>query len=288
MKAALDGVRVLDLSTPLAEATGRVLADLGAEVIKVEPPGGCESRFAPPFAGPRQIIGEGNPEASLFWQAFGLGKRSIVLDLEEREGREAFRALVSGADILIESFTPGVMAAMGLGAEELRELNPMLLYVSVSAFGQTGPYAKHPATDLTLAAAGGLLNMQGDGDRVPVPIGIPETAHLGSVQAAADVLSALYARNRTGVGQYLDVSIQAATLWSLMFVTDYAAVGQDVPGFDDTRAERTGSQNLVPGLPLPVVEPCKDGYVVMTLVLGAQGAFSFNAAMNWIGKQGRP
>jgi crotonobetainyl-CoA:carnitine CoA-transferase CaiB-like acyl-CoA transferase len=286
MTGPLEGVRVLDLSTPLAEATGRVLADLGAEVIKIEPPGGCEARFAPPFAGPRPDPRQGDPEVSLFWQAFGLGKRSVVLDIDRAEDREQFLALVAGADILIESFTPGVMAEKGLGAEALLQKNPTLLYVSVSPFGQTGPYAKHPATDLTLSAAGGLLNMQGDGDREPVPVGLPETAHLGSVQAAADVLSALYARNRTGRGQHLDSSIQAAVLWTLMFVTGYAAVGEDPPGFDDTRGERTGSQNIVPGLPLPVVEPCKDGHVVMTLVLGAQGAFSFNAAMNWIGDQG--
>ena len=286
MTGALEGIRVLDLSTPLAEATGRVLADLGAEVIKIEPPGGCESRFAPPFAGPRQDPPDGDPEASLFWQAFGLGKRSVVLEIDDAEGREQFLALVSGADILIESFTPGVMAAKGLGAEALCLQNPMLLYVSVSPFGQTGPYAKHPATDLTLAAAGGLLNLQGDGDREPIPVGLPETAHLGSVQAAADVLSALYARNRTGRGQHLDSSIQAAILWSLLFVTDYAAIGEDPPGFDDTRAGRTVTQNIVPGLPLPVVEACKDGYVAMTLVLGTQGAFGFNAAMNWIGDQG--
>jgi crotonobetainyl-CoA:carnitine CoA-transferase CaiB-like acyl-CoA transferase len=286
MTGPLEGIRVLDLSTPLAEATGRVLADLGAEVIKIEPPGGCEARFTPPFSGPRQDPRGGDPEKSLFWQAFGLGKRSVVLDIEDAAGREQFLTLVSGADILIESFTPGAMAAKGLGADALCKLNPMLLFVSVSPFGQTGPYAKHPATDLTLAAAGGLLNMQGDGDREPVPVGLPETAHLGSVQAAADVLSALYARNRTGRGQHLDSSIQAAVLWTLMYVTGFAATGEDPPGFDDTRAERTGSQNIVPGVPLPVVEPCKDGHVVMTLVLGAQGAFSFNAAMNWIGDQG--
>jgi crotonobetainyl-CoA:carnitine CoA-transferase CaiB-like acyl-CoA transferase len=283
---SLEGIRVLDLATPLAEATGRVLADLGAEVIKVEPPGGCEARFAPPFAGPRPAKDAGDREASHFWRAFGLGKKSVVLDLDEETGRERLRALARGADILVESFTPGVMDAMGLGAAALRELNPALLYVSVSPFGQTGPRAAHPATDLTLAAAGGLLNMQGDGDRVPLPVGHPETAHLGGVQAAADVLCALYARNRTGRGQHLDTSIQAAVLWSLMFVTDFAALGENVPGFDETRATRTPTQNIIPGLPLPVIEPCKDGFVVMTLVIGAQGAFGFNAAMTWIGEQG--
>ncbi|HPG25504.1 MAG TPA: CoA transferase [Myxococcota bacterium] len=291
-RGSLDGIRVLDLSTPLAEATGRVLADLGAEVIKVEPPGGCAARFAPPFetapsaASPRPEPGSGSPETSLFWRAFGLGKRSVVLDLDDAGDRERFLALVDTADILIESDTPGDMEARGLGWEALHARNPMLLFVSVSPFGQTGPYARHPATDLTLSAAGGFLNMTGDGDRPPVPVGLPETAHLGATQAAADVLMALYARNRTGEGQHLDCSIQAAVLWSLMYVTDFAAVGQDVPGFDDTRASRTGSMEVVPGLRLPTIEPCKDGFIVMVLVLGAQGAFGFNAAMTWLAEQG--
>ncbi|HKK53106.1 MAG TPA: CoA transferase, partial [Myxococcota bacterium] len=147
-------------------------------------------------------------------------------------------------------------------------------------------YATHPATDLTLAAAGGLLNMQGNGDRPPVPVGLPETVHLGAVQAAADAVLALHGRTRTGTGQHLDCSIQAAVLWSLMYVTDYAALGQDPPGFGDERAGRTGSMEVVPGLVLPVIEPCKDGFVAMTLVLGAQGAFGFDAVMRWVGEQG--
>ena len=292
MSRALDGIRVLDLSTPLGEATGRVLADLGAEVLKVEPPGGCESRFVPPFRtppsaeAPRPTAPGGDPETSLFWSAFGLGKRSVVLDLDDEGDRERFFALIETADILIESSVPGEMAARGLGYAELAARNPMLLYVSISPFGQKGPYARHPATDLTLAAAGGYLNMTGDGDRPPLPVGLPETAHLGAVQAAADVLMALYSRNRSGEGQHLDASIQAAVVWSLMYVSDFAAVGQDPPGFDDTRATRTGSMEVFPGLTLPVLEPCKDGHVVIVLVLGAQGAFGFNACMSWIGEQG--
>ncbi len=292
MSRALDGIRVLDLSTPLGEATGRVLADLGAEVIKIEPPGGCGSRFAPPFATtpsaehPRPEAPDGDPETSLFWRAFGLGKRSVVLDLEDAADRDRFFALVTTADILIESSVPGEMDAKGLGFEALEKLNPMLLYVSVSPFGQTGPYAEHPATDLTMSASGGYLNMTGDGDRPPLPVGLPETAHLGSVQAAADVLMALYSRNRSGEGQHLDSSVQAAVVWSLMYVSDFAAVGTDPPGFEDSRATRTGSMEVVPGLTLPVLEPCKDGHVVIVLVLGAQGAFGFNACMKWIGEQG--
>ena len=289
---ALDGLRVLDLSTPLGEATGRILADLGAEVIKVEPPGGCEARFAPPFVtppsakAPRPEPGRGDAEQSLFWRAWGLGKRSVVLDLDAKDDRARFFALVETADILIESSTPGEMAARGLGYEDLSTRNPMLLYVSVSPFGQDGPYAKHPATDLTISAAGGMLNATGDGDRPPVPIGLPETAHLGATQAAADVLMALYSRNRSGEGQHLDSSIQAAVLWSLMNLTGFAAIDGEMPNFGDDRAGRTGSMNVFPGLDLPVIEACKDGHVAIVLVLGAQGALGFTNCMKWIGEQG--
>ncbi|MEZ4332758.1 MAG: CoA transferase [Myxococcota bacterium] len=291
--AALADLRVLDLATPLAEATGRLLADLGAEVIKIEPPGGCASRFAPPFATPpaapdrpRPAPGKGDPDSSLFWRAWGQGKKSVVLDLDDPADRARFLALVDTADVLIESFTPGTMDAKGLGADALRARNPMLLFVSVSPFGQTGPLAQAPATDLTLAAAGGLLNMTGEGDRPPVPVGLPETAHLGATQAAADVLMALWARNRCGRGQHLDSSIQAAVLWSLMYVTGFAALGQDPPQTGDDRAKRKGTMEIIPGLYLPSVEACQDGFVAMVLVLAAQGATSFNNAMQWLARQG--
>ena len=300
MKKALAGIRVLDLSTPLAEASGRILADLGAEVLKIEPPGGCASRFVPPYVNPINVnpassapsgeaeaAGQTNdPEGSLFWRMWGRGKRSVVLDLDGGSHREQFLGLVRGADILIESSTPGEMAARGLGYADLAKINPSLLYLSVTPFGQHGCYATHPATDLTLSAAGGLLNMQGDGSHPPIPVGFPETAHLGASQAAADVILALYARNRTGQGQHLDTSIQAAVLWSLMNVTDYAALGQNPPGFGDDRTGRVATMPIMPGLTLPVCEPCKDGFVVMTLVLGAQGMHGFNEAMKWVGAQG--
>jgi crotonobetainyl-CoA:carnitine CoA-transferase CaiB-like acyl-CoA transferase len=291
MSQSLSGIRVLDLSTEIAEATGRILADLGAEVIKIEKPGGCESRFVAPFVGggvnpTAGSNGDPDPEASLYWRMWGRGKRSVVLDIETEADRAQVVDLARGADILIESSTPGDMAMRGLGYDDLNVVNPSLLYVSVTPFGQTGSYAQHPATDLTLSAAGGLLNMTGDGDHAPIPVGYPETCHLGATQAAADVILALYERNRSGVGQHLDSSIQAAVLWSLMNVTDFAATGADMPGFGDDRAGRQSTMPIMDGLTLPVVEPCKDGFLVMTLVLGAQGMFGFNAAMNYVGEQG--
>lgn len=279
---ALDGIRVLDLSTRLAEATGRVLADLGAEVIKVEPPGGCDARFTPPYVEGR----EGDPEGSLFWRAWGMGKRSIVLDLDAEAGRDQLKELVRGADVLIESATPGRMAALGLGPDDLAELNPTLLYVSVSPYGQTPPEAAAPATDLTLSAAGGLLAMQGDQNRPPIPVGFGETSMHAGVQAAADTILALYERNRSGRGQVLDTSMQAAVVWSLMYVGGYAAMDQDPPTFGDDRGE-AGQRVLEirPGLRNPVIEPCKDGHIVVTFVLGAQGNHGFGQAMKWAAEE---
>jgi crotonobetainyl-CoA:carnitine CoA-transferase CaiB-like acyl-CoA transferase len=280
-KRALEGIRVLDLATPAAEIAGRVFADLGAEVIKVEPPGGCASRRTPPFAAAR----EDDPEGSLYWRAYGLGKKSVVLDLELEADRRRFVALARGADVLIESFTPGTLDALGLGYADLARENPALLYVSVTPYGRTGPEAKSPASDLTLAAAGGLLNMQGDRDRPPVPVGWPETSHHGAVQAAADAILALWERRRTGLGQHLDSSMQAAVIWTLLFATGFASLyGEDSPGYGEKRSEP--APQLIPGLVIPNMAKCKDGHVAMTLVLGEVGARSFGSLMRFAAEEG--
>ncbi len=276
MSGALEGVRILDLSTRMAEATGKTLADLGAEVIKVEPPGGCDARSAPPFA---------QDGRSLFWEAWGLGKHSVVCDIDTPEGQGQLRALVAGADVLVESFAPGHLAGLGLGPDDLAAVNPALVYVSVTPFGFDVPDATAPMVDLTLSAAGGLLAMQGDHDRVPTPVGYPETSFLGAMQAAADAAMALCERDRSGGGQHLDSSMQAAVMWSLMSITSYAALGQDFPGRGDDRAEATHPE-IVPGVPMPVIEPCADGYVGMTLVLGEQGNRGMKSLMAWVIEEG--
>ncbi len=276
----LEGIRVVDLTTRLGEAAGRVFADLGAEVIKVEPPGGCDARFTPPFVEGR----EGEPEGSLFWRAWGLGKHSVVLDLGDAGGRQELLGLLQGADVLLESSTPGELDALGLGAASLCEAYPALLYVSISPYGQGTPDATTPATDLTLSAAGGLLAMQGDSDRVPIPVGFPETSFHGAVQAAADAILALHERSRSGRGQHLDASMQAAMVWSLMWGSSYAAFDQDPPGFGEDRGA-AGTREILPGVPFPVVEPCKDGFVGMALVLGEQGNRGYGAVMRWCAEE---
>ena len=276
MSGALEAIRVLDLSTRMAEATGKTLADLGAEVIKVEPPGGCDARTTPPFA---------QDGRSLFWEAWGVGKHSVVCDIDTPQGQSKLRALAADADVLVESFAPGHLAERGLGTDDLAAVNPALVYVSVTPFGAGTPDAAAPMTDLTLSAAGGLLAMQGDHDRVPTPVGHPETSFLGAMQAAADAAMALCERDRSGLGQHLDSSIQAAVIWSLMSITGYAALGQDFPGRGDDRADVTHPE-IVPGVPMPVIEPCADGYVGMTLVLGAQGNRGMKSLMAWVIEEG--
>lgn len=254
----LADVRVLDLATSRAELAGRLLADLGAEVIKVEPPVGVDSRRRPPFdesAGPRR--GE-----SLYWAALGLGKRSVVLDLTSAHGREALIALAADADVLVESFPPGTLDALGLGYATLSAANPALVYISVTPYGQDGPKAGWPATDLTIEAAGGRLSLQGDRDRPPLPIGYPQAAFHAGAQAAADVVIALNERAQSGLGQRLDTSMQAAMIWTLMDGTGYPPLtGADPPGSGDDRARWAEAQRLGPGAAVP----CADGYVIATL-----------------------
>ena len=282
----LGDIRVLDLATPAAEATGRVLADLGAEVIKIEPPGGCAARFTPPFEAARGgAPSSGEAERSLFWRAFGLGKRSVVLDIAVEADRARLRELARSADVWIESFAPGTLDAIGLGDAGLRALNPALIYTQVTPFGQTGPEAGSPATDLTLAAAGGLMNFQGDADRPPLPVGAPESSMHGAVQAAADTILALYGRGQTGRGQRLDCAMQAAVVWTLLFQTGFPSLlGSDMPGFGADRAN--GPAQLLPGLDLPQHAACKDGHVVMTLLLGEVGQRSLRGMMQWAADAG--
>ncbi|MCY3568329.1 MAG: CoA transferase [Chloroflexi bacterium] len=272
----LQGVRVLDLATPRAEMTGRVLADMGADVIKVEPPAGADSRRLPPFS-------DSEPGRSLYWAQMGLGKRSVVIDLDSAPGRDEFRALLATADVLIESFDPGTMANLGLGYDDVKDELPDLIYVSVTPYGQDGPHADRPATDLTLESAGGLVGLQGDGDRPPVPVGLPQASIHAGVQAAADTSIALREREMSGLGQHLDVSMQAAVVWTLMNATGFPPnTGGDPPG---TCAERGGAGVNSAGAVMGV-HPCLDGYIVFSIVPGGLGLRHSTLVLKWIEEEG--
>ena len=172
----LDGIRVLDLTDERGQLCGMMLADLGADVVCIEPPQGSTARRHGPFAGgasPAALGERSDSEKSLFWWAYARNKRSAILDFETTEGRAQFLDLVDRADIVIESATPGYMASLGFAHEALSQRNPALISVSITPFGQEGPKALWPASDLTVLAAGGPLWLTGDHDRAPTHVRIP-------------------------------------------------------------------------------------------------------------------
>jgi crotonobetainyl-CoA:carnitine CoA-transferase CaiB-like acyl-CoA transferase len=243
--------RVLDLTDGRAELATFVLAGLGADVVKVEPPGGSPSRLEAPLAG------EEPPSlASLHFHAYNRGKRSVVIDLDDPDGRRDFLALVATADFVFENAGPGVMAARRLGFEELRRARPDLVYVALSPFGQDGPYARHHATDLTLAAMGGAMALNGDPDRRPIRITVPQTWHHGAVEAALGALVAHERRRSSGEAQFIDVSVQAAVFWTgLNAMIAHAIQGRNI--------ERFGTVLQLSTLTTPLVYPCADGEVCL-------------------------
>jgi crotonobetainyl-CoA:carnitine CoA-transferase CaiB-like acyl-CoA transferase len=252
MATLLDGVRVLDLATVRAEITGRLLADLGAEVLKIEPPGGAAARRVPPFDS------DDSTKPSLYWAAVGLGKQSAVLDFfNDAADRECLRELIKTCDVLVESHDPGALDRLGLGYADVQLLNPHLIYISITPYGQAGPKAHWPATDLTLQAAGGRVALQGDQDRPPLPVGYPHQAYFhAGVQAAADVIIALNERECSGLGQRLDTSMQECMIWSLLYVHGYPThVGGDPAGVGDDRGTVSYSG-------ISAGTKCADGYVL--------------------------
>ncbi|MET0327040.1 MAG: CoA transferase, partial [Ilumatobacteraceae bacterium] len=243
--------RVLDLSDGRAELATFVLAGLGADVIKIEPPGGSSSRTEAPL-----VDGEPEELASLRFHAFNRGKRSVVLDLDDDAGRRDLLALVATADFVFENAGPGVMDARGLGFEALTVARPDLVYVAISPFGQTGPYADHLATDLTLAAMGGSMALNGEPDRRPVRITVPQTWYHAAVEGALGALVAHERRRQTGEAQFVDVSVQAAVFWTgLNAMIAHAIQGRDI--------ERNGTVLQLSTLTTPLVYPCADGEVCL-------------------------
>ena len=257
----LEGIRVLDLATERAEFAGRMLADLGADVLKIEPPEGTRARRLAPFDerpdAPKDTTRDGDAPRSLYWAAVGAGKRSLVLDLDQLDDRDRLVDLARDADVLVESFDPGFLEDRGLGDEGLRAINPRLIYLSVTPFGSVGPKAAWPASELTIEAACGRLSLQGDRDRPPLPLGYPQAAFHPGAQAAADVIIALNERELSGLGQHLDTSMTEVMIWTLMNGTQYPpATGREPPGGGDDRAE---AELRAAGEGPPI--RCADGWV---------------------------
>ena len=218
----LDGMRVLDLTQVMAGPfCTMLLADMGADVVKVEKPGGDAIRgIGPPFI---------NGESAAFLQ-INRNKRSIVVDLKTEQGAESVRRMAAQADVLVQNYRPGAMDRMGLGYEHVKTLNPALLYCSISGFGSTGPYSTRPGFDLVTQGMSGLMSLTGQPDGAPTKIGVPITDLNAGFYAAYGVLCAYIQRLKTGKGQLIDASLLegglAYTVWesAMFFATDQAPV----------------------------------------------------------------
>jgi CoA:oxalate CoA-transferase len=207
----LSGIKVVDMSRIISGPfSGMILADFGAEVIKVEAPSGDASRVGMLFG----TKGE-NP----YFVGLNRNKRSVVLNLKTDEGKEVLLDMVKDADALIENFRPGVMERLGLGYEELAKVNPGLIYASISGYGLTGPYVKRPAFDFTAQALTGFMSLNGDESMPPLRSGPPISDNFAGLYIAFGILAALRERDRTGKGQAITVSLIGALMSAFSFAT---------------------------------------------------------------------
>lgn len=200
----LASFRVIDCSTALGAFATRLLTELGAEVVKIEPPAGDEHRRRGPF---RHAPDANTGVEFLHYHA---GQRSVTLDLDHHDGMVLFRRLLERADVLIESFPVGYLAAHGAGPDRLTSLNPRLIHASITPFGLSGPRANWQASDLTLLAVSGLMQMCGDPERDPLRVGGLQSTQITGLYAALTVVIALLARERDGVGQFIEIAAQEA------------------------------------------------------------------------------
>jgi crotonobetainyl-CoA:carnitine CoA-transferase CaiB-like acyl-CoA transferase len=268
----LSPFRVLDLTDQKGFLCGKLLGDLGADVIKIERPGGDAARRIGPF-----YHDEPDPEKSLFWWAFNSSKRGVCLDIEVGNGQETLKKLVEGADFLVESFAPGYLDKLGLGYPVLEKINPGLIMVSITPFGQTGPYKDYKGPDIVAWAMGGQMYPWGDVDRPPVRISHHSQAYLHAAsEAATGALLALRHRQSTGMGQHVDVSIQEAVIR----VTYAATASWDMLKVNQQRGQQSRGNAQARRM-----WPCKDGDVAWFYFGGSRPGWDM-PLLQWMESEG--
>lgn len=276
-ESLLSPYRVLDLTDEKGFLCGKILGDLGADVIKIERPGGDPSRNIGPFYGDVP-----DPERSLYWWAYNTSKRGITLNIEIPEGREIFKKLVKTTDFVIESFPPGIMDKLGLGYSTMSNINPRVILTSITPFGQEGPCKEYRASDIVAMATGGLMFISGDSDRSPVRCSVEQSYPLAGAQAAEGTLIAHYHRQLTGEGQHVDVSLQESVLIAAFFVPHQWSTFKSI-------VERKGIY-LDRGSPekkrdMRNIFPCKEGYICWHVVTGPLGRYTRHLA-EWLASEG--
>ncbi|MBI4522870.1 MAG: CoA transferase [Deltaproteobacteria bacterium] len=278
VKAALSPYRVLDLTGELGFLCGKILGDLGADVIKIEPPGGEPARMLGPF-----YLDRPDPEKSLHWFAFNNNKRGITLNIENRTGRELFLRLAESADFVIESFVPGSLERLNLSYTVLRQVNQRVILTSITPFGQTGPYSRFKASDIEILAMSGCMSLTGDPDRAPLRASFPQSYHWTGSYAAAGALTAHYHRQRAGEGQQVDVSAQACLLWAFSHAHTFWDLNRQL----EKRAGSFMTGRSITGAKMRVFWPCKDGYINFIIYGGEAGRKTNQALVEWMDSKGK-
>jgi len=267
----LAGLKVLELSNRMGFYCGKLLADMGAEVILIEAPvTGASIRRDPPF-----IQDKVDREFGIPYFYFNTNKRSVTLDLERAEGRDIFRQLVKTADVILEDAEPGKLSAQGLSYDEIKVLNPKVVMTSITPFGQTGPYAHYAADDLTLLAQGGWLNIMGYEDAQPTQAACEQAYAMGCMFGSVGTMLAVLEAQQSGQGQHVDVSIQECVVMAL----ENSAQSYEL---EKKIRARSGNSQRYAG---SGIFPCADGYVY--IFAGGMAASRFwKNLVEWFQKAG--
>jgi crotonobetainyl-CoA:carnitine CoA-transferase CaiB-like acyl-CoA transferase len=273
----LDPYRILDLTGPLGFSCGKILGDLGADVVKVEAPGGDPARRTPPLLGVPDDAGQ-----SLYWLAFNANKRSITLDINLPGGRDLFVRLAKRADFILESSSPGELDRRDIGYDRLKKENPGVIWVSITPFGQQGPYENFQASDLEIMALGGAMSLAGEKDGEPMRVTVPQAPMWVGAEAAMGALTALAHRGLTGKGQRVDVSAQVAVMAALAHAPAFWDLNRVNPQRDGIYM--TGRS--VTGARMKVFWTCQDGWINFILYGGAAGCHANQQLVAWMKEKG--
>ena len=273
----LSPFRVLDLTDELGFLCGKILGDIGADVIKIERPGGDPARRLGPF-----FHNDPEPEKSLYWFGFNNNKRGITLNLESKKGRELFSTLASRADFIIESYMPGYLDDLNIGYSALSKINPRLVWTSITPFGLSGPYSRFKASDIEIMALSGCMSLTGDPSRPPLRVTFPQSYVWTGSYAAMGALIAHYHRSVTGCGQQVDVSAQACMLWAFSHAHTFWDLNRHV----EKRAGSFMTGRSITGARMRVFWPCKDGYLNFIIYGGEAGRRTNQALVEWMDSKG--
>ncbi len=267
---------MLDLTDEKGALCGKIMADLGADVIKVEPPSGCPTRNIPPF-----LEDKPGPDRGLYFLAYEANKRSVTLNLDSARGRELLTELAKKSDFLVESFPLGYLDSLGLGYEKLSALNPRLIYASITPFGDKGPGKNYKTEDIVTWAAGGAMFLMGEEGKPPIQMSLPQAGLHAGGEAAVASLIAHYPREIEGVGQHVIVNMQACVVWTLMNE-------QAMPILHGDYLRRTGVYTGSLGIRRKMVYQCKDGYISILVTAGIAGAAGNTAKLltDWMAEAG--